>query len=108
MVRWGRFEFEQGLTDYAKNAQKLDSLAFSLVVYLAVRSGQNGRKIPTLLRTIAGDAAWYFLVIFSAHLTFVLTLNLARVSATVVPSELQPNAFNPSCRSHYNSFQPRK
>lgn len=38
---------------------------------------------------MAEDATRYFLVIFTAHLVFVLTLNLGRVSAAVSLSEPQ-------------------
>lgn len=72
---------------------KSDSLAFLSIVFLAARSGKQGLRIPTILRTMAEDATRYFLVVFAAHLAFVLTLNLGRVSAAVVLYELRSIPF---------------
>ena len=57
-----------------------DSLAFSLIVYLVVRSNVNNDRIPRLLITIARDATYYFMVIFTSHLVLVLFLASATVS----------------------------
>ena len=56
-----------------------DFLAFSLIVYLVVRSNVNNVPIPRLLRIIARDATYYFMVIFTSHLVFVLFLAFASV-----------------------------
>ena len=56
-----------------------DFLAFSVVVYLVVRSNIYKVPIPGLLRTIAQDATYYFLVIFTSHLLLVLFLLFASV-----------------------------
>ena len=56
-----------------------DFLAFSVVVYLVVRSNVYKVPIPGLLRTIAQDATYYFLVIFSSHLLLVFFLLFASV-----------------------------
>ena len=56
-----------------------DLLAFSVIVYLVVRSNVYKVPIPILLKTIAQDATYYFLIIFTSHLTLELTLSLARV-----------------------------
>ena len=69
-------------TDFAKNLGEPDSLAFSVIVFFAMTSDARG-KIPTILRTVAEDAMLYFLFIFTAHFVLEMTLNLARVSATV-------------------------
>ena len=56
-----------------------DVLAFSLIVYLVVRSNINKVPVPGLLRIIARDATYYFLVIFTSHLVLVLFLAFASV-----------------------------
>ena len=56
-----------------------DSLAFSVIVYLVVRSNVNKVPIPRLFKTIARDATYYFLVIFSTHLVFILFFLFANV-----------------------------
>jgi hypothetical protein len=56
-----------------------DLLAFLLIVHLVVRSNVNKVPIPSLLRTIARDATYYFLVIFTSHLLLVLFLLFASV-----------------------------
>lgn len=57
-----------------------DFLAFSTIVYLVVRPNVYKFPIPSLLKIIARDATYYFLVIFSSHVVFVLTLLFAKVS----------------------------
>ena len=49
----------------------VDFPALSVIVYLVVRS--NVKKVPTpgLFKTIAQDATYYFLVIFTSHLLFM-------------------------------------
>ena len=64
------------------NSHDPDSLAFLLIVLLAANQKTRGLKIPMILKTIAKDAMRYFLVIFSAHFAFEMTLNFGRVSAT--------------------------
>ena len=88
---------------------ELDSLAFLLILFLTARSEKQGLKIPTILRTMAEDATRYFLVIFSAHLAFVLTLNLGRVSAAVfICLNCSPlHSIHPN-RREYSSFQARE
>ena len=58
-----------------------DLLAFSLVVYLALRSGayKSQSQMPSLFRTMAQDATIYFLVIFTSHLVLELTEIFGRV-----------------------------
>ena len=57
----------------------IDSLAFSVIVYLVVRSNVDKVPIPRLLRTIARDATTYFLVIFTSHFVLVMFLVFANV-----------------------------
>ena len=57
-----------------------DLLAFSLIIYLVVRSNVKKVPISSLFRTIAQDVTCYFLVIFSSHLVPVMFLAFASVS----------------------------
>jgi len=70
-----------------------DSLAFSLIIYLAIRSKALSVKIPTILGTMAEDATRYFLVIFTSHFVLEMTLILGRVSPTaplpIAPDEIR-------------------
>ena len=65
-----------------------DLLAFLLVVYLVSRSNVHRIAVPSLLRIIAKDATYYFLVIFTSHLALELTLSLARVGHRHSPQSL--------------------
>jgi hypothetical protein len=67
--------------DRSGNFHTSDSLAFSLIMFLARKLRVPGGA-PMILDIVAKDATWYFLVVFSSHLVLVLTLNIARVSAT--------------------------
>ena len=66
-----------------------DFLAFSVIAYLSGRSAIPQFGIPGLLGTIARDATKYFLVIFTSHFIFTMTILFARVSLTA-RLELQP------------------
>ena len=59
----------------------VDFLAFSVIVYLVVRSNVNKIPIPSIFKTIARDATYYFLVIFTSHLILVMFLAFTDVSA---------------------------
>ena len=59
-----------------------DLLAFSVIVYLVVRSNVTKIPIPSLLKTIVRDATCYFLVIFTSHFVFVIFLFFASVSTS--------------------------
>jgi hypothetical protein len=61
-----------------------DFLAFSVVVYLVVRSNMNKVPIPGLLKIIVRDATCYFLVIFTAHLVLVMFMVFGNVR---IPSQ---------------------
>ena len=56
-----------------------DFLAFSVIVYLVVRSNIYKVPIPSLLRTIAQDATYYFLFIFTSHIVLVAFILFASV-----------------------------
>ena len=56
-----------------------DFLAFSLTVYLVVRSNLNKVPISRLFKTIAQDSTYYFLFIFTSHLVVVMSLAFASV-----------------------------
>jgi len=60
-----------------------DTLAFLVIVVLTVRSRLGG-EMPRILRKIAQDTTVYFLVIFTSHFVFMMTLLLERVSASIV------------------------
>ena len=57
-----------------------DVLAFSVIIYLVVRSNVNKIPIPSIFKTIARDATYYFLVIFTSHLVLVMFLAFTSVS----------------------------
>jgi len=59
-----------------------DCLAFSVIVYLVVRSNVNKVPIPNILKTIVQDATYYFLVIFASHLLLIFQLWTASVSTS--------------------------
>ena len=56
-----------------------DLLAFSVIVYIVVKSNVSGAPIPGLLRIIIQDATCYFLVIFTSHFVLVMFLAFAKV-----------------------------
>jgi hypothetical protein len=56
-----------------------DLLAFSVIVYLVVRSNVNKIPIPSLFKIIVRDATRYFLVIFTSHLVLMMFLVFANV-----------------------------
>jgi hypothetical protein len=56
-----------------------DFLAFSVIVYLVVRSNLNKIPIPSLFKIIVRDATRYFLVIFTSHLVLVIFLGVGNV-----------------------------
>jgi len=62
-----------------------DILAFLLVTYWARKSRARGLQVTTILDTIAKDATWYFMVIFTSHFVLVMTLNLGRVTIQLLP-----------------------
>lgn len=61
-------------------------LAFLLIILLANASKIQGSGIPGILKTIAIDATWYFLVIFSSHFTFMMTLLFAPIGLQFLPA----------------------
>ena len=63
-----------------------DFLAFSVVVYLVVRSNLNKIPIPRLFKTIAQDATYYFLFIFTSHFVLLMFLLFASVRISSYPS----------------------
>jgi hypothetical protein len=72
-----------GSADPTNTLGTLDLLTFGFIIFFARKSKVPGFKVPTLLDTIAEDATRYFLVIFTSHLVFVITLNLGRVSPAI-------------------------
>ena len=51
-----------------------DSLAFGIIIYLALKAGTYRSKLPSLLKVMAEDAVFYFMVIFTSHLLLEMTL----------------------------------
>jgi len=68
-----------------------DALAFSVIVFLVVRSNVTKVPIPRILRIIARDATCYFLVIFTSHLVVVMFFWLASVSS---PPQVAPSLLS--------------
>jgi len=60
-----------------------DVLAFSVFIYLAVRSKVTKIPIPTIFKTIVQDATYYFLVIFTSQLVLVMFIAFASVSKSL-------------------------
>jgi len=52
--------------------------AFSLIVYAVLQSNKYQRRM-LLFKTIAQDATYYFLIIFTSHFALELTLLVTRV-----------------------------
>lgn len=63
-----------------------DFLAFVVVAYIASKSTVHKYGFPSLIRTLAKDAAKYFLVIFTAHLVLAMTLLFASPSIQLTPA----------------------
>jgi len=59
-----------------------DLLAFSVIVCLVIRSKIIKVPTPNLFKTIAQDAMYYFLVVFTSHLVFVFFFSFANVSTS--------------------------
>jgi len=69
--------FQDGHTNPLK-----DLLVFLIILHIAGRWARRF-DVSGLLGTILRDATIYFLVIFTAHFVFVMTLVLARVSSAM-------------------------
>jgi len=67
-----------------------DFLAFSVIVYVVVRSNVTKVPMPGILKTIARDATYYFLVIFTSHLVVVMFFLFASVSTSSQSSLFSP------------------
>ena len=59
-----------------------DALAFSIIVFLVVRSNITKVPLPSIFRIIARDVTSYFLIIFTSHLVIVMFYWLASVNTT--------------------------
>ena len=67
-----------------------DVLAFSVIVFLVVRSNVTKIPLPSILKTIARDATYYFLVIFTSHLVTAMFFWFASVSTSSKSSLFYP------------------
>lgn len=63
-----------------------DLAAFAVIIGFGLRNGLNASAMamsrPGIVKTIVQDATIYFIIIFTSHLVFVLTLVFARVRVT--------------------------
>ena len=80
MVRQGYLKPTLHIVDPLENLYTLDFLAFSLIIFSAMKSRVPGVKIPSILEVITRDAMRYFLVIFTGHFVLAMTLAFAQVS----------------------------
>ena len=80
-----------------------DFLAFSVIIFMAKRSNAPGLGIPGLLSIIAKDAARYFVVIFTSHAVFAITLGAARVRGTIFFSSELQRVISNACDSLGNN-----
>ena len=62
-----------------------DLLAFSVIVYFVVRSKITKVPMPSLLRTMAQDATYYFMVVSTSHLVFMMFLVFVNVRISSYP-----------------------
>ena len=87
-----------------------DILAFSLVVFWARKSRVPGLKVSTILDNVAEDATYYFVLVFTSHFGFLMTLSLGRASVAVSQfSELRPMTFTACASRRQSKFsRPRK
>ena len=74
------FFLHSGDTDFDNST---DILAFSVVVYLVLRSNLNKIPIPRLFRTIAQDATYYFLFIFTSHFVLLMSVRISLYSSII-------------------------
>jgi hypothetical protein len=81
-----------------------DLLAFSVIVYLVVRSGVTKIPIPSLVETIIRDATYYFLVIFTSH--FVLVMFLAFANVRLSSQSSDPSMWSAYIFTGYNEAIP--
>jgi len=71
---------------YASISLCYDLLAFSLIVYLVIKSKSRGSKLPSLFKIIVKDATRYFLVIFTSHFFIPMALIFVRESIRLLPA----------------------
>lgn len=70
---------------YTAVALCYDILMFLVVVSLVVSRALNGFKMSHILRTIVQDTSLYFLMIFTSHVVFEISLLLVRPSLRLLP-----------------------
>lgn len=70
---------------YTGVSLSFDCLAFLVIIFLAIKTKVQGLELPVISRVIAEGAIWYFLVIFSSHFVFGMTLTLARETIRLLP-----------------------
>ena len=81
------FVFHPGDTD---TDHSTDILAFSVIVYLVIRSNLNKVPIPRLFKTIAQDATYYFLFIFTTHFVLLMSVRISLYPSVILYDSLRP------------------
>ena len=87
---FGKSSLTSSRTSLSTQAPFLDTMAFSVVVFVNFGTGLSfgpGESLPggrpSILQTILEDATVYFLVIFSSHLVTLVVALTARVSSSI-------------------------
>lgn len=85
MVRENHLKYRPDDADVSHGTYALDFLAFSVIMFLSARLSRitAGVRIQTIWRTLAEDATLYFIVIFTSHIVFEMTLIFGRVSVII-------------------------
>jgi len=82
-VVYGAF-FSVGIPHFTSPACAIpDSLAFMVIVGLAIKATFGTLRVLDILRMVVRDALVCFVAIFTSHFVLVVTLSHARASATV-------------------------
>jgi len=70
---------------YVTLSSGFDLFAFLIIMYTALRSNSYRWRIPSLFMTMAQDATYYFLFIFTSQLALEFTMIFGRPSIQLVP-----------------------
>lgn len=70
---------------YTGISLSFDCLAFLVIIFLAMKTKAQGIELPVISRIIAEGAILYFLVIFTSHFVFEMTLTLGRETIRLLP-----------------------
>ena len=106
MVRVNQLSLVPGDAYLTRTTCTSDFLAFSFIIFFSKRSKIPELKVKTILDIVAEDATRYFLVIFTSHFVFILTLNLGRVSENILLLSMM--LTGPLFRKGLSFFRARK